>query len=71
MCLHWVACDFFDLVGEAFVIEERDVGELMLLEEVAEGRVAWGDRGGEDWDSVHVFGKQVLQLGAGHWWYVN
>lgn len=66
MCLHGVACDFPDLVGEAFIIEEGDVGELVLLKEVAKGRVAWGDCRGEDWDGVHVFGKQVLQLGAGH-----
>lgn len=37
MSLHRVASDFFDLVGEAFVIEERDIGELVLLQEVAEG----------------------------------
>ena len=66
MRLHSVAGHFVDLAGEAGVIKEGDVGEAVLLEVVAEGRVARGHGAGEDGDGVHVLADEVLELGARH-----
>lgn len=66
MRLHSAAGHLVDLAGEAGVIKERDVGEAVLLQIVAEGRVAGGYGGGEHGDRVDVLADQVLELGARH-----
>lgn len=64
--LHSAAGHLVDLAGEAGVIKERDVGEAVLLQVVAKGRVAGGYGAGEDGDRVDVLADQVLELGARH-----
>lgn len=66
MGFNWAAGNFSDFVSESFVIEEWDIGELVLLQEVGEGWVAWSDGAWEDWDGVDVFGNQIFKLGARH-----
>lgn len=66
MRLHSVAGHLVDLAGEAGVIKEGDVGEAVLLEVVAEGRVAGGYGAGEHGDRVDVLADEVLELGTRH-----